>query len=119
MNEHLIGIQISNYRKAAGMTQEELGEAVGISGQAVSRWECGGAPDISLLPAIADRLGVTIDGSVLLVDEGTSALDEGNADRIERNLLSKTDLTLILVSHHLSAEQKKRFSRVYALSGDS
>lgn len=57
--------------------------------------------------------------SVLLVDEGTSALDESNADRIERNLLSKTDLTLILVSHHLSAEQKKRFSRVYALSGDS
>lgn len=57
--------------------------------------------------------------SVLLVDEGTSALDEGNADRIERNLLSKTDLTLILVSHHLSEEQKKRFSRVYALSGDS
>lgn len=61
MNDHLIGIQISKFRKAAGMTQEELGEAVGISGQAVSRWECGGAPDITLLPAIADKLGVTID----------------------------------------------------------
>ncbi|MCM1117738.1 MAG: helix-turn-helix domain-containing protein [bacterium] len=61
MNDHLIGIQISKFRRAAGMTQEELGEAVGISGQAVSRWECGGAPDISLLPAIADKLGITID----------------------------------------------------------
>lgn len=61
MNDQLIGIQISKFRKAAGMTQEELGEAVGISGQAVSRWECGGAPDIALLPAIADKLGVTID----------------------------------------------------------
>lgn len=61
MNDHLIGIQISKFRRAAGMTQEELGEAVGISGQAVSRWECGGAPDITLLPAIADKLGVTID----------------------------------------------------------
>ena len=61
MNDHLIGIQISKFRKAAGLTQEELGEAVGISGQAVSRWECGGAPDVTLLPAIADKFGVTID----------------------------------------------------------
>lgn len=61
MNDHLIGTQISKFRKAAGLTQEELGEAVGISGQAVSRWECGGAPDVTLLPTIADKLGVTID----------------------------------------------------------
>lgn len=55
------------------------------------------------------------DRSILLVDEGTSALDRENADRIEGNLLSKPELTLILVSHHLSAEQKKRFSQVIAL----
>lgn len=61
MNDQLIGAQISKFRKAAGLTQEELGEAVGISGQAVSRWECGGAPDVTLLPAIADKLEVTID----------------------------------------------------------
>lgn len=51
--------------------------------------------------------------SILLVDEGTSALDQENADRIERNLLSNPELTLILVSHHLSAEQKERFSQVF------
>lgn len=61
MNNELLGTQIAKYRKAAGITQEELGKAVGVSTQAVSRWECGGAPDVSLLPAIADRLGVTID----------------------------------------------------------
>ena len=61
MNDPIIGRQISKFRKAAEMTQEELGEAVGISSQAVSRWECGGAPDIALLPAIADKLGVTVD----------------------------------------------------------
>lgn len=60
-NDHLIGTQISKFWKEAGLTQEELGEAVGISGQAVSRWECGGAPDVTLLPMIADKLGVTID----------------------------------------------------------
>ncbi len=61
MNDHLIGIQISKFRKAAGLTQEELGDALGISGQAVSRWECGGTPDVTLMPAIADKLGVSID----------------------------------------------------------
>lgn len=61
MENSLIGIQIARCRKAAGLTQEELGKAVGVSTQAVSRWECGGTPDVTLLPAIADRLGITID----------------------------------------------------------
>lgn len=59
------------------------------------------------------------DRSILLVDEGTSALDRENADRIEQNLLSMPELTLILVSHHLSQEQKKRFTQVFALPGVS
>lgn len=61
MDNSMIGAQIVKFRKAAGLTQEELGRAVGVSTQAVSRWECGGAPDVALLPAIADKLGVTID----------------------------------------------------------
>ena len=61
MKTELLGEQIAKYRKAAGLTQEELGRAVGVSTQAVSRWECGGAPDVTLLPAIADRLHVTVD----------------------------------------------------------
>lgn len=61
MNTNLIGEQIAKFRKGLGLTQEELGRAVGVSTQAVSRWECGGAPDVTLLPAIADRLDVTVD----------------------------------------------------------
>lgn len=61
MDNTIIGAQIAKFRKAAGLTQEELGRAAGVSTQAVSRWECGGTPDVTLLPAIADRLGVTID----------------------------------------------------------
>lgn len=56
-----VGMIISELRRRAGMTQEQLGKAMGVSTQAVSRWECGGTPDITLLPAIADRLGVSID----------------------------------------------------------
>ena len=55
------------------------------------------------------------DRSVLLVDEGTSALDQKNADIVEKSLLSNPDLTLILVSHHLTEERQKQFDRVYRL----
>lgn len=61
MNHLIIGEQIQKFRKAAGLTQKEVGEALGVSSSAVSQWETGGTPDISLLPAIADRLGVTVD----------------------------------------------------------
>ena len=45
-----------------GLTQEELGKAVGVSGQAVSKWESMNAmPDPKLLPALADALDTTID----------------------------------------------------------
>ena len=54
--------------------------------------------------------------SILLVDEGTSALDQKNADVIEQSLLNIADLTLILVSHHLSAERKAQFTQVYAMA---
>ncbi len=55
------------------------------------------------------------DRSILLVDEGTSALDQKNAGIVEESLLSNPELTLILVSHHLSRERKARFTQVYDL----
>lgn len=57
-----IGKRIATLRKEKGLRQEELAEVLGISGQAVSKWEndqtC---PDISLLPPLAKILGVTVD----------------------------------------------------------
>lgn len=53
--------------------------------------------------------------SILLVDEGTSALDQKNADIVEESLLQNPDLTLILVSHHLSPERKAQFTKVFEL----
>ena len=52
---------LKSLRKAKDMKQEELAAAVGVSPQAVSKWEQGGLPDAALLPAIADALGVSID----------------------------------------------------------
>lgn len=56
-----IGEKIAAYRKAKGYTQEQLGGLLGVSGQAVSKWENGGVPDTYLLPMISKALGVSID----------------------------------------------------------
>jgi transcriptional regulator with XRE-family HTH domain len=56
-----MGPKISELRKAAGMTQEALAKSVGVSAQAVSKWENGGLPDVELLPRIADSFGVSVD----------------------------------------------------------
>lgn len=57
-----IGIRITALRRDKGYTQEQLAQILGITGQAVSKWETGhGLPDIELLPALARTLGISID----------------------------------------------------------
>ena len=57
-----IGEKIKNLRARDGRKQEDLANALGVSPQAVSRWEAnGGYPDMALLPAIANYFNVTID----------------------------------------------------------
>lgn len=61
MNE-TIGSRIAKFRKAKGMTQEELANHLGVSSQAVSKWENDAScPDISLLAQLSKVLGVTTD----------------------------------------------------------
>ncbi|MDO4287420.1 MAG: helix-turn-helix transcriptional regulator [Eubacteriales bacterium] len=57
-----LGKHIATLRKQRGLTQEALAEALGVSPQAVSKWETDtSCPDISLLPKLAAELGVTVD----------------------------------------------------------
>lgn len=57
-----IGATIAEKRKALGLTQQWLARELGISFQAVSKWENGSsAPDLSLLPRLADLLGTSVD----------------------------------------------------------
>lgn len=63
-----IGKLISKLRKERGITQNELGNRLGISGKAVSKWERGiSLPDISLLNQLSEILGITI--TELLIGE--------------------------------------------------
>lgn len=61
MNETM-GQRIASLRKQHGMSQENLAEKMGVSSQAVSKWENDAScPDISLLPKLAKLLDVTVD----------------------------------------------------------
>lgn len=54
--------------------------------------------------------------NILFVDEGTSALDQKNANIVEDCLLKNPNLTLLLVSHHLTDEKLKLFDQINSLS---
>lgn len=63
---------LKRIRKQKGITQEAVANAVGVSTQAVSKWETSSYPDGALLPQIADFLGVTIDELYGRADESVS-----------------------------------------------
>jgi len=61
MNKVVISEKIKGYRKLHHLTQEELGRLLGVSAQAISKWEreeC--YPDITFLPDIASLLSCSV-----------------------------------------------------------
>lgn len=57
-----IGNKIKALRRERGITQEQLAESIGISFQAVSKWENDiSLPDITLVPALASYFNISIE----------------------------------------------------------
>jgi transcriptional regulator with XRE-family HTH domain len=60
--EQTLGKRIAENRKRLGMTQDALAEKLGITAQAVSKWENDqSCPDITMLPRLCDIFGITTD----------------------------------------------------------
>lgn len=71
----LIGERIQEYRKACGFNQEEFAEKIGVSRQAVSKWERDKAyPDLDRLVCICEILNVSIDELIY----GKKKIEENN-----------------------------------------
>ena len=69
-----IGENIRTLRQRKGLTQEQVAQQLGVTYQAVSKWENDtNTPDIALLPEIASLFGVTIDA--LFNQDATSPLE--------------------------------------------
>ena len=61
MNKILVAEKIMEFRQKNNLTQGEFGKLLGISAQAISKWErevC--YPDITILPDLAETLGCTV-----------------------------------------------------------
>ena len=78
-----MGVLLRHLRQEANMTQRELAETLHVSAQAVSKWETGaGCPDVSLLAALAERFGVSVE-RLLAGDLEPNELDGGNMKRLK------------------------------------
>ena len=79
-----LGARIAELRKHSSITQVQLAQMMDVSQQTVASWEVGrrGVP-VSLLPALARRLGVGVE---TLVDEPTHAAKRGPAPKLQQQV---------------------------------
>lgn len=95
MSIEMIGKQIASMRKGRGIKQEELANYVGVSAQAVSKWENGGIPDTELLPKIADFFSVSVDSL------------------FGRNITDYNDLQTALIKKIIASPHEEQFKTVF------
>ncbi len=83
MDQYKIGRFIAESRKQKNMTQEVLGEKVGVTNKTVSRWETGRyMPDLDTIPILCEELGITV--NELLSGE---QLNEKYKERADENII--------------------------------
>lgn len=90
MDQVKIGKFIANLRKEKNMTQQDLGEKLGVSFKTVSKWETGrGMPDLSLFNPLCEELGITINELL----SGEKLDKEGYQEKFEENIVNTIDYT--------------------------
>ena len=83
MDSTRIGALLRALRRERGMTQSQMAAELQVSRQAVSRWERGqGCPDVSLLPALAELFGVSVE-RLLTGDLAPQPQEVGNLKRTQ------------------------------------
>lgn len=89
--ESNLGANIKSFRKSKGYTQEELAGMLGVTPQAVSRWESeAGLPDVSMIVPIAQTLGITTDA---LLGYQVRNQDENTAKRVFAKIKEMEDVS--------------------------
>ena len=97
MDNKKIGKLIADLRRKQGLTQEQLGEKVGVGFRSVSKWECGKTlPDIGIINDLSKILGISSDE--LLSGELKSKEDNNNKKKISpKIIITISILTLIII----------------------
>ena len=102
MDQSYIGQRLKTLRKEKGLTQEQLGERLGVSSRSVSRWENGvNLPDFDLLLELCRLYGVSLDE--LLKGE-------------KRTVSEETEQALTLAAEYTSEQQRRLIRRLHILA---
>ena len=93
MDQMKIGKFIAALRKEKGMTQEQLGEKLGVTNKTVSRWENGNyMPDVEMLSLLSNELGVSINeiisGERLATEDFKKAADKNLAAALNNSVFT-------------------------------
>ena len=100
MNQEKIGMFVAKCRKEKGLTQSVLGEKLGVSSKAVSKWENGKSmPDISIMKDLCDTLGITLNE----LFAGEKIKEKDVQKKSENNLLN------LLKINNITKNKKKIF----------
>lgn len=122
MSVDSIGFHIATLRKEKGVTQEDVAKFIGVTSQAVSKWENGGVPDTELLPKIADFFSVSLDslfgrtptqspsGNDTLVH---SLLDTKSEDRFAKAFEACWDMERALMGHAFEGDSIVETARAF------
>lgn len=85
VNKNHLGKRIALLRSKVGLSQGDLAEKLGVTSQAVSKWECGNAvPDMDLLLKLSHLYNVTINEML----EDTDMLSELSGREAERSKIA-------------------------------
>ena len=113
MNNQTIGQRIAACRKALGLSQEALGEQLGVSRQAIYKWESDAAlPEIEKIIALSKLFGISV-GALLGVEEPAEGAQE------LQNELSEQQLNMVeqIVERYLDARPKQKIRKSWIVLG--
>ena len=96
MDQIKIGKFIAALRKEKGLTQEQLGEKLGVTNKTISRWENGNyTPDVEMLALLSKEFGVSINelisGERLLAEDFKKAADNNLVAALNNSTFTLTE----------------------------
>ena len=108
-----IAKRLYEYRTASGLSQEQVANEIGVSRQAVSKWECGeSSPDTDNLIALAVLYGVTVDELLFADPESREDLQDG-ADASKQADCSGDDYVNISLENGVHVKDSKTGEEVH------
>lgn len=114
-----IGEKIRELRHRDGRTQDNLATALGVTCQAISRWEANsGYPDMELIPVIANYFHITIDELFGYHGDREEKIKE-IIDRAEKEIKEKVDMTECVEMLRMAAEEFPNEPKILLKLGDA